>query len=278
MNGAHAHSPAHELPGPKPPGENWPAEAKRSEGWSRRRWLTLIALLFAAQVGFIFALGERHFAPPRAVVNVPQLTLADSSSELLALNDPTLFVLPHANDFASAVWRKTPVAPQPSFRWTEPSGELPLAAENLGAVFDRFMQTNQFVQSASDFKPPAKLSEPVLPLPPFFADSSTLQIEGDLAQRKSLASEDLPSWPGADVIAPSKVQVLVDATGEVVSWVLLPPDNRAGAAAQYDPADRRALELARATRFAPSSGLTVGQMIFNWRTVPPTATNSPANP
>jgi hypothetical protein len=269
MNDLRADSPAAGLAAPKPAGAG---------GWSRRRWLTLIALVFAAQVGFIFALGERHFAPPRAVANVPHLTLADSSSELLALNDPTLFVLPHANDFASAVWLKAPAAPQPSFRWTEPPGELPLAAENLGSVFDRFMQTNQFVQSASDFKPPAKLSEPVLPLPPVFADSSTLQIEGELAQRKLLTPKDLPSWPGADVIAPSKVQVLVDAAGEVVSWVLLPPDNRAGAAAQYDLADRRALELARATRFAPSSRLTVGQMIFNWRTVPPTATNAPANP
>ena len=80
-----------------------------------------------------------------------------------------------------------------------------------------------------------------------------------------------------DVIAPSKVQVLVDEAGAVVSAVLLPPDNRAGAAAQYDPADQRALELARAARFAPSSRLTVGQMIFNWRTVPPPATNAPAS-
>jgi len=278
MNGAHADPPAPEIAGPKPTGEGWPAEPKRSEGWSRRRWLTLIAFVFAAQVGFIFALGERHFAPPRAVANVPALKLADDSDELIALDDPTLFALPHMNDFASAVWQQTPVEPQPSFRWTEPPGELPLAAENLGAVFDRFMQTNQFAQSPPDFKPPAKLSELVLPLPPVFADASTLQIEGDLAQRKLPAPENLSSWPYSDLIAPSKVQVLVDAAGVVVSAVLFPPDNRAGAAAQYDPADRRALELARATRFAPSSRLTVGQMIFNWRTVPPPATNAPANP
>ena len=29
-------------------------------------------------------------------------------------------------------------------------------------------------------------------------------------------------------------------------------------------------------RFAPAPGLTVGQMIFTWHTVPPPATNSPA--
>ena len=77
------------------------------------------------------------------------------------------------------------------------------------------------------------------------------------------------------MIAPSKVQVLVDAAGDVVSAVLFPPENR-GAPVQSDLANQRALELARAARFAPSSRLTVGQMIFNWRTVPPPATNAPA--
>jgi hypothetical protein len=267
MNGAHADSPAPGFAGSKPPGE----------GWSRPRWLTLIALVFAAQVGFIFALGERHFASPRTAANVPTLKLADDSDELLALNDPTLFALPHPNDFASAVRLQTSVAPQPSFRWTEPPLPSPLAAENLGAVFARFMQTNVFAPQTNDFKPEPKLSEPVLPLQPVFADASTLQIEGDLAQRKLLTPEEnLPSWPCTDVIAPSKVQVLVDTAGAVISAVLFPPDNRVEAAAQYDPADQRALELARAARFAPSSRLTVGQLIFNWRTVPPPATNPPA--
>jgi len=279
MNGTHAGSPAPGFAGPKPTGESWPVEPKRSEDWSRRRWLTLIALVFAVQLAVIFEFGEKRFPPPRAVVNVPQLTLADNSGELLALEDPTLFVLPHANDFASAVWRQTFVPPQPSFRWPEPPGELlSPAGEILGAVFIRFMQTNPFAQFSPDFKPPAKLSEPVLPLPPVFANASTLQIEGDLAQRQLLNPVSLTNWPYADVIAPSKVQVLVNEAGVVVSAVLFPPDNRAGAAAQYEPADRRALKLALAARFAPSSRLTVGQMIFNWRTVPPPATNSPANP
>ena len=80
----------------------------------------------------------------------------------------------------------------------------------------------------------------------------------------------------ADVIAPSRVQVLVDAIGDVVSAVLLPPDDSEAAASHYDAADQRALELARAMRFAPSSCLTVGRMFFYWHTVPPPATNSPA--
>lgn len=267
MNEAHADSP---VPGPA---GSKPQSERRDEGWSRQRWLTFVALVFAAQVAIIFALGEKQFPPLRDVKNVPQLTLADSSSELIALDDPTLFALPHANDFASAVWRRMPVAPRPSFRWTETPDELP-APERLGAVFARFMQTNPFYAPPLDFKPGPKLSEPVLPLPPKFAENSTLQIEGELVQRKWLNSVSLTNWPYADVIAPSRVQVLVDAAGDVVSAVLLPPDNPGEV---HDPdADRRAFELARVARFSPASRLTVGQLIFNWRTVPPPATNSPA--
>ena len=270
MNGANADSTAAVLAASKQ------AAAGR---WSRRRWLMFVALVFAVQLAIIFALGEKQSPPPRAVANVPHMTLADNSSKLLALDDPTLFAMPHANDFASAVWRRTPVTPPPSFRWTETPGELlSPAGENLGAVFTRFMGTNQFAQFSPDFKPAAKVSEPVLSLPLMAAENSTLQISGDLTQRKLISVENLPAWPLADVIAPSRVQLLVDAAGAVVSAVLIPPDNRAGAAAQYDPANQRALAIARTARFASSSHPTVGQMIFNWRTVTPPTTNMPASP
>jgi hypothetical protein len=169
--------------------------------------------------------------------------------------------------------------PPPDFSWMEPPGELlSPAAENLGAVFTRFMHTNQFAAFSLDFKPEPKLSEPVLPLLPAFADNSMLQIEGELAQRTWLNPVSLPSWPYADLIAPSRVQVLVDAAGDVVSAVLLPSDDPEVTASHYDAADQRALELARAARFSPSSQMTIGRLIFDWRTDAPPATNSPAAP
>jgi hypothetical protein len=57
----------------------------------------------------LFAFGGRKQIVPRAVANVPTLRLADDSSELLALNDPTLFALPHQKDFTSAVRLQTPL-------------------------------------------------------------------------------------------------------------------------------------------------------------------------
>jgi hypothetical protein len=247
--------------------------------WSRTRWLTLIALVFAAHVVLIFAFGQRKQIVPPIVTTVPRLQLANNSDALLALNDPTLFAAPNPKDIASAVWLQVPVVRQPSFRFPEPPRYL-LApdAENLGATFSRFMQTNRFAGFQLDLKPPPELSAPVLPLQPVFAEKSTLQIEGDLAQRKLLSPITLTNWPFADVLAPSVVQVLVDASGNVVSTILLPPDNGVEAAARYDVADQCALELGRAARFAPSSRPTVGQIIFNWHTVAPPATNLPAVP
>ena len=254
-------------PGQEPPG-NGP--------WTYGRWLTIITLVFAAHVALLFVFGGRKQIVPRAVTNVPTLGLADDSSELLALNDPTLFVLPHQKDFASAFRLQTAALQQPSFGWTESPRWLPLSADELGLAFNQFMQTNHFAGFELQLKPPVKLSAPGLPIEPALAQNSTLRVEGELAQRQLPSPINLTNWPYANVIAPSKVQVLVDTAGSVISTILLPPDSGFAPADQYDQADQRALELARAMRFIPSSRLTVGRMIFNWHTVPPPATNAPA--
>jgi hypothetical protein len=138
-------------------------------------------------------------------------------------------------------------------------------------AFGQFMQTNFFASRPLDFKPAAELSTPTLPVETVPAKNSTMQIEGELAQRQLPSEISLTNWPYADVIAPSKVQALVDAAGNVVSTVLLPPDNGFTAADYYDAANQRALEIARSLRFTPSSSPTFGRIIFNWHTVPPTA-------
>jgi hypothetical protein len=267
MNDAPANLPASGLAGPK-----------RGEGWSRTKWLTLITLIFAAHVALIFLFSSRKPIVPRPVTNVPALELANDSGGLPALDNPALFALPNPQGFASAVWRKIPAVQPPSFRWTEAPRWLPLSADELGAAFGQFMRTNLFAVSPLDFKPVPELSAPVLPVEPALAQNSTLQIKGGLAQRRLLNLNEisLPSLPYDDVIAPSVVRVLVDAAGNVVSAVVLPPANSLEATGQYIVADQRALELARRLRFAPAARLMFGEIIFNWHTVPPAATNMPA--
>jgi len=263
----------------RPAGEPPPGREPPGDGLgTRSRWLMLIALVFAAHVVLLFAFGGRKQIVPRAVTNVPTLRLADDSSGLLALNDPTLFALPHQNDFASVIWLQTVALRQPSFRWTEPPRWLSLSANELGLVFNQFMLTNRFASFELQLKPPLKLSAPGLPVEPALAQNSTLRVEGELAQRQLPSQFNLTNWPYANAIAPSKVQVLVDMAGNVISTVLLPPDSGFTATDQYEKADQRALELARAMRFTPSSRLTVGWMIFNWHTVPPPQSRESGTP
>ncbi len=258
MNHAPADSPALE-----------PAELKHGEGWTRTRWLAVIALVFATQVALIFLLGEKNAAVPRAVLNVPTLKLANPADELLALDNPTLFVLPSPKDFAAA-WLKMPEPEPPSFRWTEPPRWLPLPADGLGAAFGRLMQTNSFPSQPFVFKPAAEWTAPASPVEPAPAQNSTMHIEGGLAQRQLPSEISLTNWPYADVLPPCVVQVLVDPAGNVVSAVVLPPENNLEATSHYLAADQRALEIARTLRFTPAANLTIGRVIFNWQTVPPT--------
>ncbi len=273
MSDLRADSPALGLAGPT---QAPPQPAPTAEGWSLRRWLVLIALVCAAHVGLLYMFGTRKSPAPRSLTDAPTLRLAANSDGLLALNDPTLFALPRPGDFVTAMWSKAPVVKRPPFHWTEAPRWLPLSAEGLMTVFNRFMQTNLIPGLPLQLKPPVKLSTPSPPIEPALPLVSTVRVEGDLAQRRLLTPMPLPSWPYAGVIAPSKVQLLVNAAGEVVSASILPSDNNLEALSHYDAADQRALELARAARFAPAPRLTIGQMLFTWHTLPPPATNSPA--
>ena len=71
-----------------------------------------------------------------------------------------------------------------------------------------------------------------------------------------------------DVIAPSKVQVLVDEAGNGASVVVLESSG-------LPEADQRALRLARNLRFAPAPALTFGEITFRWHTLPAASTNAP---
>lgn len=242
-------------------------------GWSRWRWFLWILVAFVAHVVLICIFGTKKQAPPRPVTNSFQLQLADGASELITLTDPTLFVLPHAGDFASAVWLRPPAIATPSFHWVEPACWLPLAAENLGAHFQQFVRTNQFEPAPFqlDFKPVPRLLELDSTLPSPFPPTSTFQIRGELAQRRLLNQIHVPSLPVNDVLPPTRVQALVDAAGNVASVVLLETSG-------FELADTSALALARTAHFAPAARLTFGELIFDWHTVPVATTNAPGNP
>jgi len=242
-------------------------------GWSRRRLIWTAIFLLGAQLGFVFLFGARPPKPKKGSVLGPHLQLARAGDEWVALQDPTLFVLPHPDDFGAPVWQQTPVPADPLLRYSEPPQYLTLAAAELQPPA-RPLPPAPSANHALDLQPPPALATPALTVAPE-SQPSTLEVSGALAGRALLAPPALPALPYDDVLPPSRVQVLVDAAGAVTSLVLLPPESVLEAEARPVKGDTNALRLARSLRFAPAAQATLGEVDFNWQTVPPA---NPATP
>jgi TonB family protein len=233
--------------------------------WSSKKLLIFILFAFAIHLAFVFVLGTKRPIQPRPATDAPHFQFTETADELIALEDPTLFAQPHLVDYVPAVWRKTPDLPQLPTRWTEPPPFLAPAVETWGATFRVFMASNELGQMPLNFKPSPAFSVPKIDFSTALPQASLLQITGDVSRRTLKESILVPTLKWNDVIAPSRVQVLVNPQGNVVSYVLLQ-------SSEYDKADQAALELARQAKFEPGPSLDLGEMIFHWHTVP---TNAP---
>jgi hypothetical protein len=251
--------------------------------WSLERWCVFFALIFGAQLVLIFWLGRPAPLRPSAPISVPRLRLAGTAaSEVLALSDQTLFALPHLQSFSGPAWLRNPPLPFRRSEWSEPAKWLPLPSRELGEDFDRFIATNQPALSPSPARSEPQLTAPdVAPLTVSLRRSG-FRIEGELSKRPILNAFDLPSWPYAELLTNTVVQLLVDGEGKPISGVQFGKGSGLAAADEY------ALVHARAARFEtrspagpgriadPLRQLTWGTLIFEWHTLPPPATNSPA--
>jgi hypothetical protein len=248
--------------------------------WSRGQWLGWVFVVFTSQLALIFWLGDRNLFHAQKKTSGPSLTLlGNSKSEMLALADPTLFALPHQQNFSGPAWLNASPAPiQPSVS-IEPEDSAPLLALNgSGNNFSEFIATNSFNTFQHLSKPEAELtstpSRDVLP-----SKSSLRQLEG-LASRRLLSTVDLPSWPvrtnamkDPDILTNTVVQLVVNADGKPVSAALI-------SSSGLQDADKYALQQSMTLRFEPLAGagaetltnplvhLNWGQLSFDWLTVP----------
>jgi hypothetical protein len=238
--------------------------------WTRQRWVLFIGIAFAAHVGLIYAFGDRAAIVPRTVVHTPTIQFMTHRSERERLDDPTLFALPHQNGFAGAAWLHRPQIEFAPFRWTEPPRLLALSGDQLGSTFQHQLAPKDFTRLEVEILPTPEITS----LPPldrtFITDRrSAPTLGGELTNRRWLnAPTALPSWPAADLLTNSVVQVWVDADGQILSPALLLPGSGS------KEADQLAIKLARTARFASLPGnrakLTPGTLIFEWHTVPQT--------
>jgi hypothetical protein len=189
--------------------------------------------------------------------------------------------LPHRQGFSGLAWLKNPTQDFRAFAWSEPPRWLQMPTGLLGADFDLFLATNSSnpLQTLSQTEPDLRV--PSLPPARDFPEASRLRLTGDLASRRLLSPIDLPSWQHPEILTNSQVQLVVDAAGKSRSVTLLYPGSG------YKDADTNALWQATRARFAPLrpdaadaatnllSGVSWGQMVFEWHTLPMPLTNKP---
>lgn len=252
-------------------------------GWSSSRWWTFICVVFVAQLVLILWLGR-----PQRIIRVPKdvspvLRLAGrGATNVLALTDPTLFVLPHMEGFSGLAWLTVPEQEYRPTEWSEPEHWLTLAEDKLGARFNEFISTNTPDRLPVFAQPEFRFKQPVVVEPAAFPTQSLLRLTGGLADRKLLVAPSLPSWTNAEILTNSVVQIMIGADGKPVSTpTLLKPPGSGGP----NEADLFALREARKVQFEPLNvsdpldpleGLTVGQFVFEWHTLPLPVTNTPS--
>jgi TonB family protein len=243
----------------------------------------MLALVFTVQLALIFWLGARGPVYAGRPAAVPTLRIAGSAlDELLALNDPTLFALPHQQGFAGPAWLTVTNFGADPFVWSEPSRWLQLPLEELGAVFRNYIATNQFNPPAAPSRLEPEFVAPEVSSAFDLPQQSALRLTGGLAELPLSPHIILTSRTNSDILTNSVVQVLVGGDGRPVSVTLL-----SGSGSKE--ADQTALQTAVQAHFqlpAIGSGapegrlraLTWGQMIFEWHTLPPPSTNQSPNP
>ncbi|MBI5800873.1 MAG: hypothetical protein HZA92_09155 [Verrucomicrobia bacterium] len=256
--------------------------APETSSWSRRRWVAVVFSIFVLHLGALSLVSSRrekvqHLADSRASVH----WLTDPASarkivDSLLLTDPTQFAMVHPRGFSGTAWLRTSLPEYRPAEWADEGRSLAQPANLLGGAFRQAAPAGE--QPVFDparkpiIAPPALVvSQPALRL------RSQMLVEGAVRLRPLAQPPLLKSWPHADVLADSRVQVLVTAEGLVFSPRLI------GIANAKDPvqqaADRHAVDLARQLRFEPaaknSRASAEGVLIFQWHTTEPAA---PAKP
>jgi hypothetical protein len=245
-----------------------------SLAWSPRKLGVAIVVAVAAQLGLILWFSTRGELQLRVADVRPAIKLlVDAPGNWLALTDPTLFSRAHPYGFSGTAWLKIP----PHSYIPPEKGDAPmwlaLAPESMGAAFHDFVRSyNPDKGKLRTWQPP----DVTAPSRPFLtpAFDSRVEVQGPLAARGIIIQPELPAWTNADILAPSRVQVLVDARGNPISAVLL-------GGSGLKAADQSAVETARRMSFGaeekvladPASGaedgLATGWLTFFWRTLGP---------
>jgi len=221
--------------------------------WSRKQFVGFCFLIFAGQIGVIFALHTRQPLRAKIAQVIPMrpggFATNSVGSEIDDLNDPLVFAGAHAQGFSAHAWMKRPqvelaftnsVAPPQFLEFQRPPTEIPVANNFQGPKLEL-----PFVSLAIANEP---------------AKENAVLAQGPIANRALTAKIILPPQIGPDVSSNTVVQVAVQADG-------FPFTARIVASSGSRGADLTALQLAKEAQFAPAKGapLQWGELIFRWQ-------------
>ena len=251
-----------------------------NDHWSATRWVVSVAIVFGALLGVAYMFtGDANI--PNSDVHSSTTLLPDVDDDLLerlAIPNPAWLALPNRHG-DSAAWLTNmglPPHEHEYYEWNPPEQWMEYNASTAGMALAEYLRTNRTVPRAVFDKPLPSLSK-VDPPEVRLRTHTILEQTGALADRPLAKPVVLASWSHGDVLPPSVVQVDVAASGLVLNARLL---RRCGLA----QVDTYALEHVRLMHFkaltnAPADdplsldGLSTGNLIFNWHTLPDSVTN-----
>jgi hypothetical protein len=239
--------------------------------WSRKRLTIVAMIIFLAHVIAIFAIHT-----PRPMVMLPDgfrtpRTLpvpggTNHTTELDDLNDPLVFAGAHERGFSAAAWM---MRPKLEFSLTNPP---------TPPRFLAFVRTPLELPAESELKLRREEDLPELEFAlPGDPQKSILMIEGELKNRGLIKPIEVPVQIASDILSNTVVQVAVRADGFPFSARIITGSGSHGA-------DLTALDLATKARFSAlpqirageAAEMQWGELVFQWFTAGPNATNLPA--
>lgn len=256
-------------------------ETENVAGWSRKRWATVVLAVFVAHLVALMLLSARRDATPSHAIERSFVRWLTSSVEARKIldsvvdNDPTLLATVNLRGFSGAAWLRPSAQTIRIGEWTDAERSLPQLARPLGGVpqLDTASANSAVLDPA---RKPTSAAPALTVAQPELRSASRLLVIGPLATRRLIQTVPLKSWSHTDLLADTRVQVLVSREGLVFSRRLASTGQKNQ---MQKDADQHALALTTELRFesgpkllrAGEDGIVEGTLVFQWHTVEPTA-------
>ena len=232
------------------------------------KWGWILLAIFLLQVIYFWIPSKKLQANSTA----RELELSDfDNSEFLnnmMLEDSLSLARPSRRGFSGA-WLIPVTNEHKLSRWVLPDVLPPKETNLFGKIIDQVLSRNTAPESRVFKRVEPELTRVVVPSLQAY-DETRLVVSSGLRSRLKLKQVELKSsWQLNNFLEPSRVQILVDPEGMVLSGVLLESSG-------YQPADQAAMDFAlRQVAFKKSTNsiLESGDLIFHWHIDPNSITN-----